>query len=101
MTNTALRCRHDEVAGQSEGKAGPRRWPFDGCDHGLGKGADRLDPVVQTFDAAGLHLGGLLPVGLQALQVATGAEYRAFARNHHAAHLGAASAAFSASTPAA
>ena len=45
---------------------------------------------MQALNALCLHLRWLLPVGLQALQVATSAEVRPLAGDHHAAHLRAA-----------
>ena len=82
--------RHHHVAGQCQRKACASRSAFHRRNDGLGVGADGLNPLVQAFNALGLHFGGLLAVGLQALQVATRAEHAARACDNHAAHIGAA-----------
>ena len=79
--------RDDEVAGQCQGEARAGRRAFDGRDDRLGKGADRIDPVVQCLDALGLHRRVAVAIGRQALQRAAGAEPLAFADEDDAADL--------------
>jgi hypothetical protein len=62
-----------------------RRRAFDRRDDRLGEGVERLDPLVEDFDAVRLHRGWLRAVAEQAVQIAAGTEHAIGTRQDHGA----------------
>ncbi len=74
---------HDEIARQyqRESRAGGRA--LDRRDDRLGEGVERLDPLVEDFDAVCLYRRWLRTVAEQSVQIAAGTEHAIGTRQDH------------------
>ena len=90
MTNTASSAATIRSQASASEKPAPAAAPSTAAITGLGKVRIASIQLCRPSMHLGLHLGRLLAVGLQALQVAARAKTAAFAGDHDAAHLRAA-----------